>query len=100
MIRELKSTRANLEEPDIICHLLFTIFSEYQVVVTTIKTLCSDKPNLGFVKTRLLDERKVKEERTENRVAVLVFEYLANESKVAIHQATQHIHSQKTKMQL
>lgn len=34
LIRELKSTGATLEEPDVVCHLLLTMPTEYNTVVT------------------------------------------------------------------
>ncbi|KYN30129.1 Copia protein [Trachymyrmex cornetzi] len=56
LVRELKSTGANLEEADIVCHLLLTMPEEYNMVVTALETLSSEQLTLGFVKTRLLDE--------------------------------------------
>lgn len=56
LIRELRSTGAKLEDTDVVCHLLLTMPTEYDVMVTAIETLSTDKLTLGFVKNRLLDE--------------------------------------------
>ncbi|GAB1869619.1 Gag-pol polyprotein [Camponotus japonicus] len=56
LIRELRSTGAKLEDTDVVCHLLLTMPTEYDVVVTAIETLSTDKLTLNFVKNRLLDE--------------------------------------------
>ena len=56
LVRELKSTGAKLEEPDIVCHLLLTMPEEYYMVVTALETMSSEQLTLSFVKTRLLDE--------------------------------------------
>ena len=61
LIRELRSTGAKLEETDVVCHLLLTMPQEYEVVVTAIETLSTEKLTLGFVKNRLLDEEKKRE---------------------------------------
>jgi hypothetical protein len=55
-IRELKSARANLEQSDVVCHLLLTMPPEYDTVVTAIETLASEELTISFVKNRLLDE--------------------------------------------
>lgn len=56
IVRQLRSTGATLEETDIVCHLLLTMPSEYNTVVTAIETLSMENINLSFVKNRLLDE--------------------------------------------
>uniref|UniRef100_A0A8D8PVW5 Copia protein n=1 Tax=Cacopsylla melanoneura TaxID=428564 RepID=A0A8D8PVW5_9HEMI len=58
LIRSLKAAGGNLEEMDIICHLLLTMPSEYNMVVTAIETFSTNNAdmNLSFVKGRLLDE--------------------------------------------
>jgi hypothetical protein len=55
-IRELKSAGANLEQSDVVCHLLLTMPPEYDTVVTAIETLASEELTISFVKNRLLDE--------------------------------------------
>lgn len=39
LVRELKSTGANMEETDVVCHLLLTMPFEYDVVVTALETI-------------------------------------------------------------
>jgi len=56
LVRELKMTGANLDETDMVCHMLLTMPEEYNMVVTALETLSSEKLTLGFAKTRLLDE--------------------------------------------
>jgi len=56
LVRELKMTGANLDETDIVCHLLLTMPEEYNIVVTALETLSVEQLTLGFAKTRLLDE--------------------------------------------
>jgi hypothetical protein len=56
LIRELKSTGAMVEQTDVVCHLLLTLPSEYDAVVTALETLSPDLLKISFVKNRLLDE--------------------------------------------
>lgn len=56
LVRELKSTGANRDKTDIVCHLLLTMPEEYNMVVTALETLSSEQLTISFVKTRLLDE--------------------------------------------
>lgn len=53
LIRQLKAT---VSESDEICHLLFSMPQEYNVVVTAIEMMSFNNLTLGFVKNRLLDE--------------------------------------------
>lgn len=55
-IRELKSTGAKMEELDVVVHLLLTLPTEYDNLVTALETMDQDKLSLDFVKTRLMDE--------------------------------------------
>jgi len=57
-VRELKSTGANLNETDIVCHLLLTMPEEYNMVVTALETFSSEQLTLGFVKTRYLMKKR------------------------------------------
>ena len=52
LIRNFRPTGGNLEELDIVCHLLLTMPSEYNNVVTAIETLASDKLTVVFVDNR------------------------------------------------
>jgi len=65
LIRDLRSTGATVEESDIVCHLLLTMPSEYEVVVTAIETLSMKDLTLSFVKNRLLDEESKQKDVTD-----------------------------------
>lgn len=54
IIRELKGSGATVEEADAVCHLLVTLPSSFDSVVTAIETLPGDI-TMDFVKKRLLD---------------------------------------------
>lgn len=56
LVRELKSTGANMENSDVVCHLLLTMPAEYEIVVTALETLPAEQLTVTFVKNRLLDE--------------------------------------------
>lgn len=43
LIREFRSTGAKLEDTDVVYHLLLTMPKEYDVVVTAIETLSTDR---------------------------------------------------------
>ncbi|KAK9709142.1 hypothetical protein QE152_g26793 [Popillia japonica] len=74
LIRELRSTGATLEESDVVCHLLLTMPSEYDTIVTALETLSAENLTLSFAKNRLLEEEskkrsfkpKVKNENQQN----------------------------------
>lgn len=55
-IRELKSTGTNLEELDIVVHLLITLPKSYDNLVTALETMDQKNLSVEFVKSRLLDE--------------------------------------------
>lgn len=67
LIRELKSRSATLEESDIVCHLLLTMPTEYNTVVTALETMFTELLTLNFVKIRLLDEESKWNEGTSKR---------------------------------
>lgn len=56
LVRNLRSTGTKLEELDVVCHLLLTMPSKYNNVVTAVETLANDNLTIGFVKDRLKDE--------------------------------------------
>lgn len=56
IVRDLKSSGSTMEENDVICHLLLTMPSEYDAVVTAIETVSQNQLTLSFVKGRLFDE--------------------------------------------
>lgn len=55
-IRDLRSSGANVDDVDIICHLLLTLPETYGNLVTAIETMHAKDLTLDFVKSRLLDE--------------------------------------------
>lgn len=56
LVREYRSTGADLDELDVVCHLLLTLGSSYSAVVTALETMPEENLSLEFVKCRLLDE--------------------------------------------
>lgn len=56
LICELKSIGAMIEETDVVCHLLLTLPSKYDAVVTALETLSTEQLKISFVKNRLLDK--------------------------------------------
>lgn len=67
LVRDLKGTGATLEENDIVCHLLLTMPTEYDVVVTALETLSIEKLTISFVKNRLLDEESKRKSEAGKR---------------------------------
>lgn len=68
--RDLRATGAILEDTDSVCHLLLTMPSEYDTIVTALETLSAEKLTLNFVKTRLRDEetkRQAKRSKVESQ---------------------------------
>lgn len=56
IVRQLKSIGANMEEMDLICHLLLTLPKSYEALVTALETMHPQMLNMDFVKSRLIDE--------------------------------------------
>lgn len=66
-IRDLKMTGAQLNELDVVCHLLLTMTKEYNNVVTAIETINDTSTvTLSFVKNRLLEEESKKKEESSS----------------------------------
>ncbi|KAI5731455.1 hypothetical protein M8J77_010194 [Diaphorina citri] len=69
IIRELNESGAQLHETDIICHLLLTLPSKYNTVVTVIESLPDSHLNLNLVKRKLLDEEMSRQQQKGEHVS-------------------------------
>lgn len=97
LIRE--PTGATLEESDV-CHLLLTMPTEYNTVVTALETMSTELLTLNFVKTRLLDEESKRNEgmskrNKHNNASSIVFSSTSKGTFKGVKNATKN----KTKFQ-
>lgn len=60
LIREYRGTGADMDEFDVVCHLLLTLGPAYSTVVTALETMPEENLSMEFVKCRLLDEETKK----------------------------------------
>lgn len=56
IVREYKSTGAQIDDLDVVCHLLLTLGPAFATVVTALETMPEENLTIEFVKCRLLDE--------------------------------------------
>lgn len=66
-IREIRSIGGKMEEIDIICHLLLSLPSSFDSLVTSLETLHPKLLTMEFVKSRLLDEYNKRHGRKERK---------------------------------
>lgn len=67
IIRELKAVGANLEETDIVCHLLLTLPKSFDNICTALETMESSKLTLEYVKSKLLDQEVKRRMNVESK---------------------------------
>jgi hypothetical protein len=58
LIRELEGTGSIMDESDKVCHLYLIMSDEYEMTVSTLRTLLEKKQKLPMVKNKLLEEKK------------------------------------------
>lgn len=56
LVREYRGTGADMDDLDVVCHLLLTLGPNFSTVVTALETMPEQNLTMEFVKCRLLDE--------------------------------------------
>ncbi|KAK9709993.1 Zinc knuckle [Popillia japonica] len=79
IIRELKESGSNIDESDKVCHLLLSLPSKFDTVVTALETIPAVK--IDFVKSRLLDEEIKAKSKQEGK----------NEEKLEDNEVSFHV---------
>uniref|UniRef100_A0A8D9F0R1 Copia protein n=1 Tax=Cacopsylla melanoneura TaxID=428564 RepID=A0A8D9F0R1_9HEMI len=67
VVRDLRNAGATMEEKDIICHLLLTLPSTYDSIISALETCEEERLTLSFVKSKLFDEEL---KRNESKICV------------------------------
>ncbi|KAJ8893023.1 hypothetical protein PR048_005604 [Dryococelus australis] len=70
LIRDLKETDSKMDENDKVCHLLLTMPSSYDTIVTSLETI-TDTLTITFVKSRILDAELKSELQIDDVLAMV-----------------------------